>query len=99
MRWFLIPQCSLQCIGLGVRCKAQMLVVQLPNFLSQCIEAGAFFVNYWSTTHESRKRTVRVFNPYRGGALTSFDDYFDLTVFLFLRLQNPPESPDTVNLF
>src|ERR1044071_1965879 len=99
MRWFLIAKRSLQCIRLGIRRKTKMLLNELTYLLDQGIEPGPFLVHDRSTTDEREKRTVSVFDSNSRCALASFNDNLDLTVVLFLRLENLAEGPDTIDLF
>ena len=75
-----------------------MLFDQLPDLLDERVEAGTFLVNDWGAFDEGHEGAVSVFNTDSSRAFPSFDYDFDLTVVLFLRLQDSSQGPDTVDL-
>src|SRR4030095_5862842 len=75
-----------------------MLFDELSNFLNQGIKTSSFFINNRCASHESHESSISVLNADRRCSLTSLNDNLDLTVFLFLRLQNPPQRTDAVDL-
>ena len=75
-----------------------MLLNQLSNLLDQSVKPGSFFIHNRSAAYERHKRTICVFYANRGSALTTFNHYLDLTVVLFLRLQDLAECPYSVDL-
>src|SRR6185503_4901017 len=75
-----------------------MLFDELSNFLNQGIQTSSFFINNWCASHERHEGSISVLNAYCCRSLTSFNDNLDLTVFLFLRLQNPPQRTDAIDL-
>src|SRR5262245_18606875 len=99
MRWLLIAQRGLQRIRLSIGRKSQMLLNKLANFLDQCIETCSFFVHNRRASHESHESSIGVFNADCCCSLTSFNDNLDLSILLLLRLQNPTQGTDTVDLF
>src|ERR1700752_4740709 len=98
MRWLLISQRSLECIGLCIWSKTQMLLYELTNFLDQRIEARTFLIYDRSTAHERHKRSICVLHSNCSCAFATFDNNFDLTVILFLRLQDSAERTYAVDL-
>ena len=75
-----------------------MLLDQLRNLLHQSIRANAFFVYDRRATDERREGAVVVLDANCCGALAAFDDHLNLAVLLLLRLQNPGNRADAVNL-
>ena len=75
-----------------------MLFDQLRNLLHQRISAHTFFADRGCTTNGGGESARVIVYANRGSSLTSFDDNFDLTVFLSLRLQNARNRPDLINL-
>src|SRR5215218_7861186 len=98
MRRFLIAKRGLQCVGLRVRRQSQMLLYQLPDFLDECVQACAFFVDYRRAAHQRHERSVGILNTHSGGAFATFYHNLDLPILLFLRLENAAERSDTVDL-
>ncbi len=76
-----------------------MLLDELADFLNQCIEPCAFFVDDWRAAHECQESAIGIFNAHSRRAFAPLNYHFDLTVLLFLRLENPAERADPVNLF
>ena len=89
----------LQCVRLNFGRQPQMLFDQLGDLLHQRVGSRAFFLYDRRAAHQRSESAVVIFNAHGSGALAAFDDNFYLSVFLSLRLQNPGDRADAVNLF
>src|SRR5688572_1201329 len=69
------------------------------NFLKKPVGAVARFINRLNLSDHRIKHSFAVLlEPDGLTALSAFDDDLDLTVFLFLRLQNSSQSADLIDL-
>jgi hypothetical protein len=75
-----------------------VLFYELTNLLDERIEARAFFVHDWGTTHQRHERSIAILNADGGRAFTPFNYNFDLAILLLLRLENPAERANSVDL-
>ena len=76
-----------------------MLLDQLSNLLNEGIQTSAFFVDDWRTFYQGHEGAISIFYAHGCRAFATFYDNLDLTVVLFLRLQNAPQRTNTVDLF
>ncbi len=75
-----------------------MLLDELTDFLNERIQACAFFVDDGRAAHERHEGAVAILNADSRRTLSTLDDDFDLAVLLFLRLENPSQRSDPVDL-
>src|SRR5579883_822460 len=99
MRRVRISESRLQRVGLRVGRKAQMLFDKLSETLHQGVKALTRFLRLRGAADGGGERSVVVLDANRRGAFAPFDDDFDLTVLLPLRLKNARDCADAVNLF
>src|SRR5262249_47561012 len=99
MRRLLITQRGLQRVSLRIGRESQVLFDELADLLNQRVETCTFFVDYRGSAHQRHKRSVGILNTHRGRAFAALDDNLDLTILLFLRLENAAESANPVDLF
>jgi hypothetical protein len=75
-----------------------VLLDELADFLDQCVETCAFFVDHRRATHESHEGAVGVLNAHSCRTFATFNHHLDLPVLLFLRLENAAERANPVDL-
>src|SRR4030095_657268 len=75
-----------------------MLFNELPDLLNQSIKSSPFFIHNRSAANERHESSISVFYANSSGAFTTFNDYLDLTVVLFLRLEYPSKGSHSVDL-
>src|SRR5215475_10890982 len=95
----MIAHCRLQRIGLHVWRQSQVLLDQLPDLLHQSIYSGSFLINNRGAPHQGHEGTVGILDAHHRSALATFDDDLNLSVVLFLRLQDATKSADPIDLF
>src|SRR6266446_1074676 len=98
MRRILISKRSLKGIRLGIRGESKMLLNQRLYSLDKSLELRSVFFHGRRFSHERRKGSAIIFDAYGRGPFTSFDDNLDLSVILFLRLQNSAKGANAIDL-
>src|ERR1041384_4645637 len=98
MRRLLVTKRCLWCVGLCIGRESQVLLNELTDLLDQCVKTCAFLVDYRRATHESHEGPIAVLNAHGCRTFATFDHHFDLSILLFLRLENATECANPVNL-
>ena len=75
-----------------------MLLDQLTDFLHEGVQAQVLFVHGGRAPHQGGESAVVILNPHGGRALASFDNNLYLSVLLALRLHDPRNCTDPVDL-
>ena len=76
-----------------------MLLDKLRDFLHQRVKSRALFIDHRRAAHQCHERAISVFDAHGRRAFATLDHHLDLTVFLFLRLQDAPQRSHAVDLF